>query len=107
MKRYITGREAALGWAALAGLIVAYEVVAPEGQLLSEEMDRALIRWPVASRVVVAIVALHLLNMIPDHVDPLHRVATLRRVRVRPIGAERPGEWTTAPVRGIGASAHG
>lgn len=78
MRHYYTGREAALGWAAVVSVIAAYELVAPEGQLLSEGIDRALIRWPIATRITVAVVALHLLNLIPARIDPLHRLVSLR-----------------------------
>lgn len=87
MKHYYTGKEAALGWFAVGAVVVAYELVAPDGQLLSEGIDRALIRWPVATRVGVALVACHLLNLIPTRVDPLHRLAgvKVRRIQVVPV----------------------
>lgn len=75
MKRS-TGEKA---WAALGLVIVVYEIVAPPNELLSEVVDRFLIKHPVVTRIVVAGIALHLLNMIPDRFDPLHQTAIIVR----------------------------
>ena len=42
------------GWLAMVAGILAYEVSAPEGQLLSHGMDRYLERHPWATRAVVS-----------------------------------------------------
>lgn len=80
-----------IGWFATVSVVVAYEIVAPEGMLLSEGMDRALVSHPIATRLVVAVVAMHLLNLLPERIDPLHRLAAARkplRVRRHRVGAE-------------------
>lgn len=65
-------------WLALAAGIVAYEVAAPRGELLSEGVDRYLARKPWLTRLVVVGIAAHLLNLIPAKVDPLHQLSRLR-----------------------------
>lgn len=80
------GKEAFLAWCVLMTGVVIYEAFAPEGQLLSEAMDRAAIRHPLATRIVIAVLALHLAGWIPDKYDPLHIMAGKREVikRARP-----------------------
>lgn len=89
IRMWRTGREAMLGWAALIVGVMVYEFHAPPGQLLSEGIDRALLRYPNMTRFVVTIVALHLLNLIPQSIDPLHRVATVRAGSPRGMGKNR------------------
>ena len=60
-------------WAVLAGLIVAYEVLCDEDELLSVAVDRWLVSRPVVTRLAVAAVALHLLNVTPYWCDPLSK----------------------------------
>lgn len=62
-------------WLAIGAGVVVYEFAAPEGELLSEGVDRYLSRRPWTTRVVVAGLALHLLNLIPQRFDPLYRIA--------------------------------
>lgn len=84
-RRYYTGREAALGWVVVGAVVLTYEVIAPDGQLLSEGIDRALEKHPIATRIGVGLVAMHLLNLIPDRVDPVHRLALLLRITRHPV----------------------
>jgi hypothetical protein len=70
-----------MAWVTMALGIVAYELIAPEGQLLSEAVDRFLVKHPVVTRVVVISVAAHLLNVLPNRVDPIHQIATISRER--------------------------
>ncbi|MFA4083697.1 hypothetical protein ONA92_18535 [Mycobacteroides salmoniphilum] len=65
-------------WLALAAGVVAYEVAAPRGELLSEGVDRYLARKPWLTRLVVVGIGAHLLNLIPAQVDPLHQLSRLR-----------------------------
>lgn len=67
--KYYRPSPAALAW----GAIVAYEAIAPEGQLLSEGADRAILKYPVATKLAIGVTALHLANLIPDRFDPLHQ----------------------------------
>ena len=74
-------------WAVLAAGIVGYEIACNENELLSVAVDRWLVSRPVVTRVVIAVVALHLLNVLPYYADPLGKRAwraiggVLRRVR--------------------------
>ncbi|MGH3953256.1 MAG: DUF7427 family protein [Mycobacterium sp.] len=65
-------------WLALAAGVVAYEVAAPRGELLSEGVDRYLACKPWLTRLVVVGLGAHLLNLIPAQVDPLHQLSRLR-----------------------------
>lgn len=96
---WINGREAMVGWAGLMAGVLVYEIVAPPGQLLSEGVDRALLRYPNLTRAVVLMVALHLINLLPQHVDPLNRVASLRGVTMRG-RRENRSAWHTGPGTG-------
>lgn len=69
-------------WIALALFVIGYDAVATDGELLSEAVDRFIEKRPGITRLIVAIVAAHLLNLIPDRFDPMHRAAqTTRRYR--------------------------
>ena len=70
--RKVRGNHA---WIALGLLIVGYEIVAAPGELLSEAVDRHLENHPIITRVVIGTVALHLLNLLPQPIDPLNHVA--------------------------------
>ena len=65
-------------WVATIGGILLYEALAPEGQLMSESVDRALIRHPIVVRIALAAVCLHLANLLPTSIDPLHHLGKLR-----------------------------
>lgn len=73
MKR-ATGEKA---WVALTLGIILYEMFAPPQQLLSEAIDRLLLRHPVLVRVGIMLVALHLINALPTKLDPIHHTATI------------------------------
>ena len=72
-------KPADVAWLTLAAGIVVYEIAAPPGELLSEGVDRYLVRRPWLTRAVVAVVAAHLLNLIPDRLDPIHQAAVRAR----------------------------
>jgi len=70
-------RPSNAAWAVLGASVAAYEYFAPQDELLSQAVDRALER-PVARFLVMGAIgatALHLLNVLPERVDPLHQVA--------------------------------
>ena len=71
VRRHVTAERA---WCALATLVAGYEFAAPEGQLLSQAVDRWLQRHPVATYAAVAVTAAHLVNLIPERVDPYRHV---------------------------------
>lgn len=68
-------RHGDLAWVALAALILAYEALAPENELLSEAMDRYRQRHPVITTFGIALVAAHLARWLPARVDPVHQLA--------------------------------
>lgn len=72
-----------LAWAILGASVVTYDILAPEGETMSEAVDRALER-PVGRILAVGAVALtsaHLLNVFDrfgvQHLDPVHMIANL------------------------------
>lgn len=58
-------------WAVLAAGIIGYEIACNDNELLSVAVDRWLVSRPVLTRLVIAAVALHLLNALPAYADPL------------------------------------
>ena len=65
------------GWVIVAAVVVAVEVTAGEGELLSEAVDRYLTGRPWLTRSVVTVLALHLINLLPPRVDPIHQLVYL------------------------------
>lgn len=64
-----------VAWLTLAAGVVVYESQAAEGELLSNAVDRYLLRHPWLVRFVIFATAAHLANAIPDRWDIYHRVA--------------------------------
>jgi hypothetical protein len=69
------------GWAAIGLGVLAYELACPQGELLSEGVDRALDRNRPLTVAAVGLTALHLLNALPDKADPFKRGLDLLRKR--------------------------
>lgn len=67
-------RPSERAWAALAIAVVGYEVVAPKGELLSHAFDRFLERRPLLTWGATLIIAAHLLNVLPNRVDPIRPI---------------------------------
>ena len=65
-------RPADKAWLGLAVGVLAYEIVAAEGELLSEAADRYMLAHPWWTRAVVASIGLHLCNAVPERFDVLH-----------------------------------
>lgn len=55
-------RPADYAWMTLIAGVVAWEALAPQGELLSEGVDRQLLRHPILTRTVILLTAAHLLN---------------------------------------------
>ncbi|WHU45094.1 hypothetical protein QNM97_13645 [Gordonia sp. L191] len=64
-------------WALIAAFVVAYDLACHRGQTLSEEADRWTRAHPVLARAGILAVALHVANVVPDRLDPLHRIAAM------------------------------
>ena len=65
-------------WSAIALGVVTYDVLCPKGETLSEGVDRALEKYPALTTIAIGAVALHLLNVLPPEIDPIHRIANLK-----------------------------
>lgn len=76
-------RPADRAWLTMATGILAYELQAVEGELLSEAADRYMLSHPWITRTVVAAVGMHLCNGLPEQLDPLHHLFRLLRRKGR------------------------
>jgi hypothetical protein len=56
-------------WAVMAAVVLGYEVVCKDGQLLSECVDEWLVSKPILTRAAIAALALHLGNAVPERYD--------------------------------------
>jgi hypothetical protein len=72
--------SAAIGWAALAAGVFAWDMLAP--RTLSEGVDDALERNKTLTYAAVGTVAAHLLNLLPESVDPIHQFGKRARSRL-------------------------
>lgn len=70
-------RAANWGWVGLIAGICVFDYFAPE--TLSEGVDRALEKHRLATTTAIGVTALHLLNLLPQAVDPIHRLAGFAR----------------------------
>lgn len=68
-------RHSDVAWLSLAAAILAYEIAAPRGELLSEAVDRYRSRHPLITLGAIAYLTGHLARLWPRRVDPLHRLA--------------------------------
>lgn len=71
-------------WIGLGVGVSVYEMLCPEGQTLSEEVDRVLENPRVRYLVLgaIAVTAAHLANVLPEQVDPFEQVLSKARRRV-------------------------
>ncbi|MCW2685298.1 MAG: hypothetical protein JWR37_188 [Mycobacterium sp.] len=65
-------------WVAIVCIVLGHNLTAKE-ELLSEAVDRYLVAHPWLTRGVVAAVALHLCNAVPNTFDPLSWAFLLAR----------------------------
>lgn len=63
------------GWLAVGTVVGIHELACGSGQTLSEGVDKALERYPVPTALAIGVTSLHLLNLIPERIDPLHQVS--------------------------------
>lgn len=76
VKPEITAKRA---WMALGAAVAAYEAIAPTGELLSEGVDKALLKYPLTTRLAIGVTALHLANVLPPSIDPFHQLIKWRQ----------------------------
>lgn len=75
-------KPAALAWGALIGGVAAYDLFCPKGETLSEGADRGLeSKYKHLVRLGIGVTALHLVNVLPDALDPLHQLTRLKAER--------------------------
>ena len=71
-------------WVGLGVGVSVYEMLCPDGQTLSEEVDRVL-ENPRAKYIAlgaIAVTAAHLANVLPTQIDPFEQVLSKARRRV-------------------------
>ena len=70
-------RPSTKAWAGLVAGVVCYDLLAPEGETLSEGFDTFLEEHPAVAWGATVLTVAHLLNIIPQRYDPIHRVVEL------------------------------
>lgn len=92
-------RYRAKAWLGLVAYVVAVEVIAPPGELLSEAFDDWLTTRAgrVACTAITVSVAGHLLNVIPPRFDWIHQLSNISSPRKsRPVDGQIPQiDWQT------------
>jgi hypothetical protein len=76
--KYYRPQPSTLAWGCLAAGIIAYEIKAPEGQLMSEAADRLIDRHPVLAPLAIeflgGMITNHLANKTRPSEDLLHNI---------------------------------
>jgi hypothetical protein len=70
-------RPSTRAWAALMAGVVTYDLLCPSGETLSEGIDSWMDKRPVVTAGAIGVTALHLMNILPNAVDPWHRALKL------------------------------
>lgn len=68
-------RPSTKAWGVLGLGVVSYDVLCPPGETLSEGLDNGL-EHPIFKFLLIGAIgttALHLMNVLPSHLDPFHR----------------------------------
>lgn len=68
-------RPGDIAWLTMAAAIIAYEIRAPRGELLTEAVDRYRTARPILTYIGIAYVAAHLARVWPRRIDPLTLIA--------------------------------
>ena len=63
------------GWMAVGAVVGLHELACGRGETLSEGVDKALEKYPVPVKLAIGVTALHLLNLLPESIDPIHQAA--------------------------------
>lgn len=64
-------------WLGIGAIVLAHDVFCPEGQTLSEGVDRAIEKHPVLTLGAIAVTGAHLANILPEAIDPFHQAVKL------------------------------
>lgn len=65
-------RPSEKAWLAIAGFVVGYNLLARDGEMLSEKADDWDANRPWLSKTIITLVAVHLANAVPPALDPIH-----------------------------------
>ena len=89
-------RPSTAAWASIGLGVFAYDMLCPKGEQLSERMDEWLDKHPTRSLAlgITAMTALHLMNMLPERLDPIHHIANFGRKIDDAIGGVDLGDET-------------
>lgn len=73
-------KPSTMAWCGVAAGVAAYDLLCPQGETMSEAVDRAM-EHPVkriAALGAIAITSLHLANLLPQQVDPFHQLTKFK-----------------------------
>ena len=59
--------------------VIGYDAFCKPGETLSEGADRWIEKHPWLARIVMAVIAAHVANVIPQRTDPIHRMFELTK----------------------------
>ncbi|SIS12114.1 DUF7427 family protein [Williamsia sterculiae] len=75
-------RPSTIAWAGLAGAVAVYDLTCSPGETLSEGVDAGLeTKYKRLIQLGIGLTALHLLNLCPSALDPLHQLTRLKAQR--------------------------
>ena len=75
-------KHSKLAWGGLIAGVAAYDVLCPKGETLSEGVDRGLeTKYRHLINIGIGITALHLVNILPPQIDPLHQLTKIKALR--------------------------
>lgn len=69
-----------LAIAGLIGGVALYDIKCPKGETISEGVDRLIERHKLLTLGTIAVTAAHLANILPERVDPFHRLTLLKKL---------------------------
>lgn len=73
-------RPSTKAWLATLAFVGVYDVLSRPGETMSERYADFVDDHPAVAWGAVAITAAHLLDILPDQIDPIHNLAKLARV---------------------------
>ncbi|WP_440220940.1 DUF7427 family protein [Dietzia sp. MNB45] len=74
-------RPSTAAWGVLAGGVLAYDLLSPNGETLSERCDDWIESHRAATYAAIGVTALHLANLLPQRVDPFYRLTSFKNNR--------------------------